>query len=164
MALPLLAAMQRRRGIGYPCARRIRANVQDRGSLCPARTRQALTDEVVLTKKLLKKSKRVQDDKNYIEVMGKIFAVLEYFVEHSNKRKSLMFSEIAASLPFARTTVHRILYSLDRLGYIEKMISSRVTGWRESFLIWRAAPCIFGGYWLSRAAKCRRCCCVSVKP
>jgi DNA-binding IclR family transcriptional regulator len=79
-----------------------------------------LTDEVVLTKKLLKKSKRVQDDKNYIEVMGKIFAVLEYFVEHSNKRKSLMFSEIAASLPFARTTVHRILYSLDRLGYIEK--------------------------------------------
>jgi IclR family transcriptional regulator, KDG regulon repressor len=68
----------------------------------------------------VKKTKRIQEDKNYIEVMGKIFAVLEYFVEHSNERKSLMFSEIAGSLPFARTTVHRILYSLEKLGYIEK--------------------------------------------
>jgi len=71
-------------------------------------------------KKIAKRPKRIQEDKNYIEVMGKIFTVLEYFVEHSNKQKSLMFSEIAASLPFARTTVHRILYSLEKLGYIEK--------------------------------------------
>jgi DNA-binding IclR family transcriptional regulator len=62
----------------------------------------------------------VQEDKNYIEVMGKIFAVLEYFIENSNKQKSLMFSEIASALPFARTTVHRILYSLEKLGYVEK--------------------------------------------
>jgi IclR family KDG regulon transcriptional repressor len=73
-----------------------------------------------LMKKIAKRPKRIQEDKNYIEVMGKIFTVLEYFVEHSNKQKSLMFSEIAASLPFARTTVHRILYSLEKLGYIEK--------------------------------------------
>ncbi len=68
----------------------------------------------------MKHSKRVQEDKNYIEVMGKIFATLEYFVENSNKQKSLMFSEIATALPFARTTVHRILYSLEKLGYVER--------------------------------------------
>ncbi len=73
-----------------------------------------------MTKKLVKHSKRVQEDKNYIEVMGKIFATLEYFVENSNKQKSLMFSEIATALPFARTTVHRILYSLEKLGYVER--------------------------------------------
>jgi IclR family KDG regulon transcriptional repressor len=73
-----------------------------------------------VTKKRSKQPKRVQEDKNYIEVMGKIFAVLEYFIENSNKQKSVAFSEIAGALPFARTTVHRILYSLEKLGYVEK--------------------------------------------
>jgi IclR family transcriptional regulator, KDG regulon repressor len=30
------------------------------------------------------------------------------------------FAELAHALPFARTTVHRILYSLEKLGYVEK--------------------------------------------
>jgi IclR family transcriptional regulator, KDG regulon repressor len=63
---------------------------------------------------------RVQADKNYIEVMGKIFAVLEYFVHRGSKQKGVAFVEVAAAVPFARTTVHRILYSLEKLGYIEK--------------------------------------------
>jgi IclR family KDG regulon transcriptional repressor len=63
---------------------------------------------------------RVQADKNYIEVMGKIFAVLEYFVQRTGKQKGAAFTEIASAVPFARTTVHRILYSLEKLGYIEK--------------------------------------------
>jgi DNA-binding IclR family transcriptional regulator len=66
------------------------------------------------------KPKRIQADKNYIEVTGKIFAVLEYFVERGSKQKSVPFVEVAAAVPFARTTVHRILYSLEKLGYIEK--------------------------------------------
>jgi DNA-binding IclR family transcriptional regulator len=61
-----------------------------------------------------------QADKNYIEVMGKIFAVLEYFVEAGATRKSVAFADLTRALPFARTTVHRILYSLERLGYVEK--------------------------------------------
>jgi IclR family transcriptional regulator, KDG regulon repressor len=68
----------------------------------------------------LKRTKRIQEDKNYVAVMGKIFAVIEYFIENSSKEKSLSFSEISGSLPFARTTVHRILYSLEKLGYVEK--------------------------------------------
>lgn len=59
-------------------------------------------------------------DKNYIEVMGKIFTVLEYFVESGTAQRSIAFADLARSLPFARTTVHRILYSLEKLGYVEK--------------------------------------------
>jgi IclR family transcriptional regulator, KDG regulon repressor len=66
------------------------------------------------------KPQRVQADKNYIEVMGKIFTILEYFVEAGGKQKSVAFVEVAGAVPFARTTVHRILYSLEKLGYVEK--------------------------------------------
>jgi IclR family KDG regulon transcriptional repressor len=58
-------------------------------------------------------------DKSYIAVMGKIFGVLECFVENG-MNEGLAFSEIAKDLPFSRTTIHRILYSLGRLGYVEK--------------------------------------------
>lgn len=73
-----------------------------------------------MSKNRLGKARRIQADKNYIEVTGKIFALLEYFVERSGDAKSVPFVEIAAAVPFARTTVHRILYSLEKLGYIEK--------------------------------------------
>ncbi len=61
-----------------------------------------------------------QADKNYISVMGKIFAVLEYFIQHGAKQQPVAFQDVANALPFARTTVHRILYSLEKLGYLEK--------------------------------------------
>jgi DNA-binding IclR family transcriptional regulator len=73
-----------------------------------------------MPKKKSIKPQRVQADKNYIEVMGKIFTVLEYFVERGSKQKSVAFVEVAGAVPFARTTVHRILYSLEKLGYVEK--------------------------------------------
>lgn len=73
-----------------------------------------------MLKKRTARPRRIQADKNYIEVAGKIFAILEYFVEKSGDAKSIPFTEIAATVPFARTTVHRILYSLEKLGYIEK--------------------------------------------
>jgi IclR family KDG regulon transcriptional repressor len=73
-----------------------------------------------VAKKRSNKPQRVQADKNYIEVMGKIFAILEYFVEVGGKQKSVAFVEVAGAVPFARTTVHRILYSLEKLGYVEK--------------------------------------------
>jgi IclR family KDG regulon transcriptional repressor len=64
-----------------------------------------------------------QADKNYIAVMGKIFTVLERFVEKGAKR-DVAFSQISKELPFSRTTIHRILYSLEKLGYIEKADTS----------------------------------------
>jgi DNA-binding IclR family transcriptional regulator len=60
-----------------------------------------------------------QADKSYIAVMGKIFDVIEVFAA-KGPSQPLAFSEIAKGLPFSRTTIHRILYSLGKLGYIEK--------------------------------------------
>src|SRR5215831_18946561 len=60
-----------------------------------------------------------QADKSYIAVMGKIFLVLERFVDDTTNR-GLGFSQIAKDLPFSRTTIHRILYTLAKLGYVEK--------------------------------------------
>ena len=60
-----------------------------------------------------------QADKSYIAVMGKIFGVLERLVEMGTAQ-GLSFSEIAKGLPFSRTTIHRVLYSLGKLGYVEK--------------------------------------------
>jgi IclR family transcriptional regulator, KDG regulon repressor len=60
-----------------------------------------------------------QADKSYIAVMGKIFGVLERLVELGTAQ-GLPFSEIAKGLPFSRTTIHRVLYSLRKLGYVEK--------------------------------------------
>jgi IclR family transcriptional regulator, KDG regulon repressor len=73
-----------------------------------------------MPKKKTGEPRHVQADKSYIEVMGKIFAVLEYLVQRGGKQKGVAFVEVATAVPFARTTVHRILYSLEKLGYIEK--------------------------------------------
>jgi DNA-binding IclR family transcriptional regulator len=64
--------------------------------------------------------KRGQLDKNYIQVMEKIFAVLEHFIKEGARQEALSFQAVAASVPFAKTTVHRILYSLQKLSYLER--------------------------------------------
>jgi IclR family KDG regulon transcriptional repressor len=61
-----------------------------------------------------------QADKNYIAVMGKIFAVLEFFICRGAKQEPVAFAAISKELSFAPTTIHRILYSLEKLGYVEK--------------------------------------------
>jgi DNA-binding IclR family transcriptional regulator len=66
------------------------------------------------------KKPRPQADKNFIGVTAKIFAVLEYFIQEGAQQQSIPFQELSSALPFARTTVHRILYSLEKLGYVEK--------------------------------------------
>jgi len=73
-----------------------------------------------LAKKSPRKPEREQTDKNYIGVTEKIFAVLEYFIGEGAKQEPIPFQQVSAALPFARTTVHRILYSLQKLGYVEK--------------------------------------------
>jgi len=73
-----------------------------------------------LPRKLSKGPKQGQVDKNYIGVTAKIFSLLEYFIKEGAKQQAISFQELSTSLPFARTTVHRILYSLEKLGYVEK--------------------------------------------
>jgi IclR family acetate operon transcriptional repressor len=71
-------------------------------------------------KKRAPRAKKQQPDKNYIGVTAKIFAVLEYFIEEGAHQQAVSFQDLSAALPFARTTVHRVLYSLEKLGYVEK--------------------------------------------
>jgi len=71
-------------------------------------------------KKRAQPAKKQQPDKNYIGVTAKIFAVLEYFVQEGAQQQAVSFQELSGALPFARTTVHRVLYSLEKLGYVEK--------------------------------------------
>jgi IclR family KDG regulon transcriptional repressor len=68
--------------------------------------------------------KTKQADKNYIAVMGKIFTVLEYVIDRGGNQEPVAFSEIAKNLPYSRTTIHRILYSFEKLGYVEKAEST----------------------------------------
>ena len=68
--------------------------------------------------------KTKQADKNYIAVMGKIFSVLEYVIDRGGNQEPVAFSEIAKNLPYSRTTIHRILYSFEKLGYVEKAEST----------------------------------------
>ncbi len=65
-------------------------------------------------------SKGKQLDKNYIAVMGKIFEVLHYLIDKGAKQEAVAFAAMVKALPFSRTTIHRILYSLEKLGYVEK--------------------------------------------
>ena len=74
--------------------------------------------------------KSKQADKNYIAVIGKLFVVLERFVEESVKHQGVAFANLSKELPFSRTTIHRILYSLEKLGYVEKAIEA--SGYRLS--------------------------------
>lgn len=64
--------------------------------------------------------KTKQADKNYIAVMGKIFTVLEYVIDKGAHQEPVAFADLAKDLPFSRTTIHRILYSFEKLGYVEK--------------------------------------------
>ena len=64
--------------------------------------------------------KSKQLDKNNIAVMAKIFDVLSYLIDNGAKQESVAFSAMVKALPFSRTTIHRILYSLEKLGFVEK--------------------------------------------
>ena len=65
-------------------------------------------------------AKQKQLDKNYIAVMGKIFSVVEFLIDKGPKQSPVAFPTMAQKLPFSRTTIRRILYSLEKLGYVEK--------------------------------------------
>ena len=71
-------------------------------------------------KKRAQTAKKQQPDKNYIGVTAKIFAVLEYFIQEGAQQQAVSFQKLSSALPYARTTVHRVLYSLEKLGYVEK--------------------------------------------
>lgn len=57
-------------------------------------------------------------DKNFIGLTEKVFGILEALSEHPQAAVSL--DEITQSVALAKTTVHRLLYSIKQLGYVEQ--------------------------------------------
>ena len=62
--------------------------------------------------------KKVGRDKNFVASTEKIFAVLEAFSQHSHSAMSL--EEITRSARLAKTTLHRLLYSMQKIGYVDQ--------------------------------------------
>jgi DNA-binding IclR family transcriptional regulator len=63
------------------------------------------------------KAKKLRD-KNFVAATGKIFAVLEAFSQHPHSAISL--EEVTQSSRLAKTTVHRLLYSMQKIGYVDQ--------------------------------------------
>src|SRR4030095_88486 len=62
-------------------------------------------------------AKKVRD-KNFVASTEKIFAVLEAFSQHPHSAMSL--EEITQSARLAKTTLHRLLYSIQKIGYVDQ--------------------------------------------
>jgi IclR family KDG regulon transcriptional repressor len=60
-------------------------------------------------------------DDESIKITAKILSVLEYFGQESTERPAISFHEVSMALPFGKTTVHRVVYTLEKLGYLEKV-------------------------------------------
>jgi DNA-binding IclR family transcriptional regulator len=57
-------------------------------------------------------------DKNFIALTDKVFAVLEAF--SGNPKAPIALEEITQSVGLAKTTVHRLLYSMKKIGYVDQ--------------------------------------------
>src|SRR2546425_2747232 len=72
---------------------------------------------VLVAKKLGAKAKKGRD-KNFVAATEKIFAVLEAFSQHPHSAISL--EEVTQAARLAKTTVHRLLYSMQKVGYVDQ--------------------------------------------
>lgn len=57
-------------------------------------------------------------DKNFVAATEKIFGVLEAFSQHPHSAMSL--EEVTQSAHLPKTTVHRLLYSMQKIGYVDQ--------------------------------------------
>jgi DNA-binding IclR family transcriptional regulator len=57
-------------------------------------------------------------DKNFIALTDRVFAILEAFSQ--NPKEAIALEEITTCVGLAKTTVHRLLYSMKKLGYIDQ--------------------------------------------
>ena len=61
-------------------------------------------------------------DKNFIALTEKVFGILEAFSQ--NPQTPLSLEEVTQSVGLAKTTVHRLLYSMKKIGYVIQHIES----------------------------------------
>ena len=57
-------------------------------------------------------------DKNFVALTEKVFGILEAFSE--NPQAPLSLDEVTHAVGLAKTTVHRLLYSMSKIGYIAR--------------------------------------------
>jgi IclR family transcriptional regulator, KDG regulon repressor len=57
-------------------------------------------------------------DKSFVALTDKVFAILEAFSQ--NPKESLKLEQITQCVGLAKTTVHRLLYSMKKIGYVEQ--------------------------------------------
>jgi DNA-binding IclR family transcriptional regulator len=57
-------------------------------------------------------------DKNFVALAEKLFGVLEAFSTHP--QTPITLEEVTESVGLAKTTVHRLLYSMKKIGYVEQ--------------------------------------------
>ena len=70
------------------------------------------------SRKRIPRRKAETVDKNFIGLTDKVFAVLEAFSQ--NPRGPVSLEQITQSVSLAKTTVHRLLYSMKKLGYVDQ--------------------------------------------
>src|SRR2546430_12632472 len=63
-------------------------------------------------------SRTAARDKNFIALTDKLFGVLEAFSQ--NPKAPVTLEEITQSVGLAKTTVHRLLYSMKKIGYVDQ--------------------------------------------
>ncbi len=69
-------------------------------------------------KKRMKDPRKSGRDKNFVAVTQKIFAILEALSQQP--KSGVPLEEITQLTGIAKTTVHRLLYSMAKLGFIEQ--------------------------------------------
>jgi IclR family transcriptional regulator, KDG regulon repressor len=67
----------------------------------------------------MKKRKVVERDREFIKASAKLFEVLEFYAAH-DKQDPISLSQLSSHLGHPKTTLHRLIYSLEKLGYLEK--------------------------------------------
>jgi DNA-binding IclR family transcriptional regulator len=67
----------------------------------------------------MRQRRGIQGDRAFIKSSAKLFDVLEYY-GNRDKEPGISLSQVASSLRYPKTTVHRLIYSLKKLGYLEQ--------------------------------------------
>jgi DNA-binding IclR family transcriptional regulator len=75
-------------------------------------------ENAVIARKAPTQSRTPVRDKNFVALTDRVFAILEAFSQ--NPKEAITLEEVTTSVGLAKTTVHRLLYSMKKLGYVDQ--------------------------------------------
>jgi DNA-binding IclR family transcriptional regulator len=75
-------------------------------------------ENAVVARKAPTQSRTPVRDKNFVALTDRVFAILEAFSQ--NPKEAITLEEVTTSVGLAKTTVHRLLYSMKKLGYVDQ--------------------------------------------